>query len=50
MKFSKILAVAALAALTVFSSCKEEEKLGAASISLDPTEVTLTAEAEPQLP
>lgn len=45
MKFSKILAVAALAALTVFSSCKEEEKLGAASISLDPTEVTLTAEA-----
>ena len=46
MKFSKILAIAAIAALATLSSCEEKEKpLGAASISLDPTEVNLTSEA-----
>ncbi|MBR5703098.1 MAG: hypothetical protein IKX45_02480 [Bacteroidales bacterium] len=46
MKFSRILAAAATAALLVLSSCEEkEEQLGAASISLNPAEVSLTSEA-----
>lgn len=46
MKFSKFLAIAAVAALAMLSSCEEkEEPLGAASISLDPVEVSLTSEA-----
>ena len=44
MKFSKFLAIAAAAALAMLSSCKEEEQLGPASVSLDPVEVSLTSE------
>ena len=47
MKFSKILAAASVAALTILSSCKnKEENLGAASISVDPTEISLEAASE----
>ena len=45
MKFTKLLAAAALAALTFFTSCEKEEQLGAAAVSVDPVEASLTAEA-----
>ena len=45
MKFSKLLAAAAVAALTFLTSCEKEEQLGAASVTVDPVEVTLTQEA-----
>ena len=45
MKFSRILAIAALAAVTLLTSCEKEEQLGAAKITVDPAEVTLSFEA-----
>ena len=45
MKFLRILAIAALAAIPFLTSCEQEEQLGAAKISVDPGEVTLSYEA-----
>ena len=46
MKLSKIFAVAALAALTALNSCEpKEDNLGAADISIDPGEITLSSES-----
>lgn len=45
MKFSRILTIAALAAVTLLTSCEKEEQLGAAKITVDPAEVTLSFEA-----
>ena len=46
MKLSKIFAVAALAALTALNSCEpKEDNLGAADISIDPDEITLSSES-----
>ena len=45
MKLSKILTVAAFAALAVFNSCEPKEELGAASISIDPDQITLSSES-----
>lgn len=45
MKFTKLFAAAVLATLTFFTSCEKEEQLGAAAVSVNPVEASLTAEA-----
>ena len=51
MKFTKLLAAAALAALTFFTSCQQkEEQLGDASISASPTSMEFVASDAPSQP
>lgn len=51
MKFTKLLAAAALAALTFFTSCQQkEEQLGDASISASPSSMEFVASDAPSQP
>lgn len=45
MKITKIMAAAAIAAITMFSSCRKVEKLGPAALNLDQVEVSFEAAA-----
>lgn len=45
MKITKIMAAAAIAAITMFSSCRKVEKLGPAALNLDQVEVSFEAVA-----
>lgn len=48
MKIAKIMVAAAIAAIAVLSSCKKEENLGAAKISVNPTELSFSSAAASQ--
>lgn len=43
MKITRIMAAAAIAAIALFSSCKKEQKLGPAKVSVTPSEITFSS-------